>query len=41
MKGLCPGDCDECKKQQIQKVLATFTQKYPYEYSIMLKKFTG
>jgi hypothetical protein len=39
IRGGCPPPCDKCKKEQIQKVMATLSQKYPKQFQIMLQKF--
>lgn len=39
IRGGCPRPCDECKKKQIQKVMATLSTKYPKQFQIMLQKF--
>jgi len=39
IRGGCPPPCDQCKKKQIQKVMATFSAKYPKQFQLMLQKF--
>jgi len=39
IRGGCPPPCDECKKKQIQKVMATLSRKYPKQFQDMLRKF--
>ena len=39
IRGGCAPPCDECKKKQIQKVMATLSIKYPKQFHDMLRKF--
>lgn len=41
LRGVCPAPCDQCKRKQIQKVMATMSQEYPYEWNQMLTQFRG
>ncbi|XP_023334809.1 uncharacterized protein LOC111706224 [Eurytemora carolleeae] len=39
VRGGCPRPCDPCIKKQIQKVMATFSRKYPKQFQQILTQF--
>jgi hypothetical protein len=38
LAGRCPPPCDACTKEQIKKVMAELSQRFPNEFNEMIQK---